>query len=253
MQIKQYNFDSDITLFNLGDVHRGSKAHDNALFTRAIEYIKTHENTYWLSTGDLLDVNLATGKFFDYDSMALNEEYYALLSQLAEIKNKGLCLVGSNHHKRFDRATGLSIDKLIARELGIDYLGAMGLVNITCGRTSYFTALHHGIGGGRRRGAKSNNAELLERCVPGADIYLEGHTHTYDTWLDEVPYIDRKRGLFSTSVARFAVTGHCMSWDSSYALEKKYEPKPAGFAMLDIKANMAGNKRNKRTKCELFY
>jgi len=252
MQIKKYNFDNSITLFNLGDIHRGNKAHDNNLFKKVVNYIKEHDNCYWLSTGDLLDVTIPSNKFFDFDGLKLESEYEYLISDLYDIRKKGLCIVGSNHHKRFERAVGMSLDKMLAKELGIDYLGHFGLINILCGKNSYVTALHHGIGRGRTRGSKSNNFERLANLAPCADLYLEGHTHTYDTWKTVNNYIDRKRNKTTKMLSTFVVTGHCLTWGDSYAAELKLEEQPKGFAMIELLGSSIGRAEDKKVKVDLF-
>jgi len=252
MKIKQYKFDNSITLFNIGDVHRGNKGHDNKLFQKVIKYIKEHDNCYWLSTGDLLDVSIPSSEFLDLDGKSLGVEYELLIDDLWEIRDKGLCIVGSNHHKRFQRATGMSLDRLIAKELNIDYLGYFGIIDIVCGRNSYITALHHGIGSGRTRGSKSNNLERLQALFPCADIYMEGHTHTYDTWKTVIHYLDRKRNNVAKMLSTFVVTGHCLIWEESYAPELKLSEHPQGFAMLELAASNVGRISNKEVKVDLF-
>jgi hypothetical protein len=253
MNIRQYKFDRDIVLFNLGDVHRGNIAHDNKLFQKVINYIYEHDNCYWFSTGDLLDVSIPTNKFFDPRGLPLDSEYKALIADLYPIKNKGLFIVGSNHHKRFERVTGMAIDTFIAKELDLDYLGFFGVVDIVCDRGSYITASHHGVGRGQTRGSKVNNLERLSKIFPSADIYVEGHTHTYDTWKDIIPYIDRKRNKVSKFVSTFAVTGHCLNWEESYAPELKLKEAPKGFLMMSLKATGAGTINTKKVDVDLFY
>jgi hypothetical protein len=58
-KIQQYRFDTTIELVNLGDLHRGSAAHNNKLLKTIIDYIFKNENCFWVSTGDCLDVACA--------------------------------------------------------------------------------------------------------------------------------------------------------------------------------------------------
>ena len=253
MRRAQHSFPGNILLFDIGDVHRGDSACNVDPFKKVVSHVQNISNAYWISTGDLMNVALKNSKSDVYNSDSLQKEYEALLSELAPISKKCLGIVKSNHHSRFDRETGMSLDKLLARELNIPFLGGLGLINITCGRTSYFLAMHHGTGGGKMRGSKTNNTEALSRIVPGADLYIEGHTHSYDSFNNLQKYIDRKRGLLSESLATFLVTGHFLNWDESYAVDKKFYPMPQGAAFAELFASNAGNNSNKKIKCDLFY
>lgn len=252
MKIPKYKFDSDIELMNLGDIHRGSKVHDTKLFQKAINYIKNHNNCFWYSTGDMLDVNIPSSKFFDTASAPLSVEQQALYYELDEIADKGLFIVGSNHHKRFERVTGLNLDEIIAKDLGIDYLGYSTVVNITCIRTSYFMVAHHGTGNGSTMGAKANRLEKFGSLYHGADIYTKGHTHTYTTFKSTMKYIDRKRNLISHIEANFVSTAHCLQWKGSYGEEKEYPETTPGFSIIRLRGSNNGNGTNKKVGIDLF-
>lgn len=253
MTIPRYTFKDSILLFNLGDAHRGDPAHDNQLFLKVVNAIRHTNNAYWISTGDLLNVALQGSKSDVYNSANLEQEFEWLIKDVSPIADRCLGMVASNHHNRFDRAVGMSLDKLIAGKLNIPFLGQLGLLNITCDKASYYVAMHHGIGSGKRRGAKTNNAQDLASIIPGADIYLEGHTHTFDHFIDESVYIDRKRGKLSHAKAWFCVTGHFLDYMTSYASSKKYRPAPKGSAFIEIFAAGAGNIWNKKVTADLYY
>ena len=113
--------------------------------------------------------------------------------------------------------------------------------------------MHHGVGGGKVRGSKTTNLQRLFNIWPGADLYMEGHTHTYDHFIDKVQYIDRKRGIVSEYQATFVTTAHFMSWRESYGEDKKFTPSQEGSAFVTLKHAGAGNFGNKRIKSDLFY
>ncbi len=171
MQIPKYNFDDHILLFNLGDIHRGDHCCNVPLLHKTIKFIQKTPSAYWVSTGDLLNVALKTSLSDSYKSDPLGKEFEALKRELTPISEKCLGLVSSNHHARFERTAGMSLDKLIADTLNIPFLGHTGIINITLGGAAYIIGMHHGLGGGRKRGAKTNNAEEFGVLFPGADIY----------------------------------------------------------------------------------
>lgn len=252
MRVRQYRFDDTIRLFNIGDIHRGDKCCDVKAFHRVVEEVRRSDDAYWVSTGDLLNVALKTSLSDCYSSLSLEDEKAELIKELSPIAHKCLGFVGSNHHRRLSNATGLNLDKVIANELKIPYLGKIGLINVTCGRASYFIAMHHGTGGGKRRGGKVNNLEDLASLIPGADVYMEGHTHAFAHFIDEHPYIDRKRNIFSSHPAHFITTGHYLKWDDSYAQDYKLRPMPIGSSIIQLFANGVGVGKNKMVKVDFF-
>lgn len=146
----------------------------------------------------------------------------------------------------------MSLDESICSHLKIPFLGKLGIMNITCGRSSYYVVLHHGTGAGKKRGSKTNNTEALSELIPAADLYLEGHTHSFDHFIDEVSYIDRKRGGLVVQQMTFCVTGHFLKWEESYAMDMKLQARPQGSAVCELFESKLGKLSNKKIKCDLF-
>lgn len=248
MQIPQYRFDNDIKLYNIGDVHRGDLNCDIPALYNIINRIAQEESSFWVSTGDLLNVATRLSKSSVYDSMPLKKELPAMVEELSPIAHKCLGIVSSNHHNRVENEIGLNLDEVISTYLGVPYLGDISVINLTCGRLSYFVAMHHGVGGGRSRGAKSAALARLSDVIPCADVYLEGHTHHYEYFPEEYPYIDRKRNIVSTVMSHFVCTGHFLKWEQSYVQKMKLRPAPIGCAMIEFAANNNGQHTNKIIK-----
>jgi hypothetical protein len=141
---------------------------------------------------------------------------------------------------RLKNLTGFDLDKRICAEMNIPYLGKLAVINLVCGSASYYVAMHHGVGFGRKRGSKANNTELLAELVPGADVYLEGHTHTQDAFINETSYIDRKRGLIKALLSHFITIGHFLEWEESYAQGYKLPRRPQGASVIRFKAAKRG-------------
>jgi hypothetical protein len=112
--------------------------------------------------------------------------------------------------------------------------------------------MHHGVGGGKKRGAKTNGLETLSEIVPGADLYLEGHTHSFDHFIDETTYIDRKRGLLTRFNSTFVTTGHFLNYEKSYAIDYKLPPRPLGAAVIELQGSKYGGHKVKKIKADLF-
>ena len=88
---------------------------------------------------------------------------------------------------------------------------------------------------------------------PGADVYLEGHPHTYDFYINKVQYVDRERNNLVEFPAYFCTTGHCLKWKDSYGEDKKYIPSVEGIAILGFKPGGTGNFARKKVTGDLFY
>jgi hypothetical protein len=246
MDIPQWVFDHDLYLFNLGDVHRGDHCCNVPLFHKVVKAIRDNDKAAWVSTGDLLNVALKTSVSDSYKSDPLGVEFKKLKAELKPIAHKCLGIVGSNHHKRFEKSVGMNLDELICESLRIPYLGISNVINITLGRASYYTAMHHGVGGGVLRGGKTTNLERLDTIYPGCDIYLEGHTHTYASFCNLIQYVDKKRDKITQYKAWYCCAAHFLDWKKSYGEEKKYRPMPPGAAFLHLKHCGAGNQKNKK-------
>lgn len=250
--IKQYKFQDDIELYNIGDVHRGDKACDVPLYYKVIEEVKRNPFARWISTGDLCNVALAGSKSGSYYSSNVGQEVEDLSKELAPIADKCLGLVSSNHHDRFDRAVGMSLDKLLASFLGVPFLGDLGRVVVTCGRTSYWVAFHHGVGGGRTTGAKANIQDRLMDLAPCFDLYCSGHTHTFMVTPSSQRYPDRKRLTHKPLDQWRVTTGHFLEYDASYAGKLMFKEMPKGSSVCHLKASGLGVQHNKRIKTWLF-
>lgn len=252
MRIKQYKFEDTINIVNLGDVHRGDKCCDVKAFKNVIKHIENNNDCYWVSTGDLLNVALKNSKSDVYSSMSLKQELNVLLEELEPIKGKCLGMVGSNHHRRVDNEIGLNLDETISALLEIPFLSDIGVVDVTVGSCSYFMVLHHGVGGGRGIGAKTNELSRLEGVISAADVYMQGHTHQFAYFPLECQYIDRKRKAVQAITSHFVTTGHYLSWDDSYAQALKLRPAPIGSAIVTLYGNPIGQHKTKRVSVDFI-
>jgi hypothetical protein len=232
--IPQHKYTHSVSVFNLGDTHRGNHCFNQSFWRKTIRHIADDPDAIWVSTGDLLEVALKSSVSSVYESQTVQWEMDAIAEELQPIKHKCLGFVASNHHNRTDKETGISLDRMVAAQVGIQFLGISGLLNITIGRCSYYLHLHHGSGGGGSEGNKVNRALKVASNCQGADVYLSGHTHTYShtPFLQRV--IDRKRGITRDILSHSVVTGHCLDWVGSYAEKAAMKPAPLGFSVVTL-------------------
>lgn len=245
MEINRFEFEKAVNIVALGDVHYGDNQADRSMFQRVVDRIGSDDDTYAIITGDLLNVGIADSVTGSYGSMTLGEELDKMCEILKPIANKVLGTVSSNHHARLERRTGMSLDKEVSERVGIKHLGHIGMFNIVVGNNCYYFAVHHGAGGGRTMGAKANEIARLQEVVPGCDIYLQGHTHTFQHYLSKSYYVNRKKSKISELDSHFVTTGHFLNYERSYAAEMKLRPSAKGSAMIrlgDQKEGCVGKK-----------
>lgn len=245
MEINRFEFNNSVNIVALGDIHYGDNQADRVMFKRVVDRIQNEENTYAIITGDLLNVGIADSVTGSYGSMTLGEELDIMCEILKPAAHKILGSVSSNHHARLERRTGMSLDKEVSERVGIKHLGHIGMFNIVVGNNCYYFAVHHGAGGGRTMGAKANELARLQEVVPGCDIYLQGHTHTFQHYLSRSYYVNRRKGKISELDSHFVTTGHFLNYESSYAAEQKLRPSAKGSAMIqlgDAKSGSVGKK-----------
>lgn len=235
MKLKTWNFDQDvISIVNLGDVHYGNPQSDRKGFQRVVDMIKDNENMYWVSTGDLLEVALIDSAGDVYNSQSLQTELDELVKILEPISHKCLGIVGSNHHDRLARKTGLNLDQLLADKLNIPYLGYFGFLRVVLNGVGFYISMHHSYGFGRTEGSKANTLAYIGNVVKGFDLYLTGHTHSFRYFLDEDYVLDRKHARVMKVLTHYVCTGHFLNYDGSYAEKRPLKPKPKCAAMVTL-------------------
>ena len=142
-----------------------------------------------------------------------------------------LCIgiLRGNHGTAWSKQEGDMI-RIMAKRWGVPYLGYCGLINYKHDEGSHKIWMHHGAGGGRKRGAKAIRLQEWSQFVE-ADLYLQGHTHTYQNFSDELI----RWG--STKTRYFAnVPGYIRSYrgHDGYVEELGLPPQPIGCLSIAL-------------------
>lgn len=249
--IPSYTFKNEVSIVNLGDIHRGNNNCDTYLLSKLIKRIKSEKNTYWVSTGDMLETAIKSSKSSCYEASTPQEELEALTEELKPIRKKCLGFVASNHQNRIQKEVGLSLDKAFAKSAEIPFLGIGATIKVTCGRLSYFINMHHGVGGGTA-GNKVNRAIMLAQNNLGCDVYLTGHTHSFSYVQDVQTLIDRKRCKLTDITTHHVSTGHYLIYKESYAEDMGLKAKPRGSAVITLGFNNTGTQANKKISVDFW-
>lgn len=184
------------TIIPIGDSHIGSAGFDEKRLRETVEIIRTHDNYYWIGMGDLIEaINLNDKRF---DPRSIDSSYNIknldnlITTQIEDCKNifrpikdKCLCMLTGNHEETIRLRYYRAVTMEICNEFKVKYMGYDGLLRIifdqskdkTIGnKTSFDFYLHHGYGGGRTPGAKTNILEKQCRMW-NVDVVVMAHLH----------------------------------------------------------------------------
>ena len=210
IKILKYDFEEDIELLVVGDVHIGDKDCDINMVKNTINYIKNNKNCYCFLNGDLLNMALKSSVSFEYETTSPHSEYTKLVELLEPIKDKILGVTLGNHDDRILKESGIDIISFMCKDLGITdvYCKYQALLLIRI-RTEKRSQTHkifitHGIGGGGRMiGSKANFLSKLTGIVGNANCYVINHTHTPLHYTDCIYYVDSKHNDLRENIRHF--------------------------------------------------
>jgi len=189
---------SFIHLIPIGDIHIGSP---NSRSTEALDLIsKAGRNARFLFLGDVIDNALRDSVSDTYKQTGSPGECFRGFLQLLNAAGDRVWgVVSGNHEDRTSRRVGIDLLEVVCNEREVPYSSGVIVIDATVGRRApsdergynYLIVAGHGNGGGSTPGGRVNAANRLANVVPGADIYLTGHTHQPATWKDAYFYADR--------------------------------------------------------------
>jgi len=219
-----------IDLIPLGDIHIGSPT---SRASEALDLIsKAGSNARFLFLGDVIDNALRDSVSDTYKQTGSPGECLRGFIQLLNAAGDRLWgVVSGNHEDRTTRRVGVDLLELICSEREIPYSSGMLVVDVSVGRRApsdergynYLIVAGHGSGGGRTPGGRVNAANRLANVVPGADIYLTGHTHQPATWKDSYFYADRHNKRIMQRDRHHLVVPAWLGYEE-YAEKRFYSP-----------------------------
>ncbi len=187
MIVKQ--FDKDITIYPISDVHLGALEHNSEEWNSFIEKIKNEPNSYLILNGDLMNnaTRSSVSNVFD-DILRPREQKQRLIEYLTPIKDKILCAVSGNHERRSgkDADNDPMYDIMCKLDLEDCYRQNTAFLKIQLGTPkeiagrqckTYTLCVTHGTGGGIYTGASVNRNERFGYTIDNLDCLIVGHTH----------------------------------------------------------------------------
>jgi len=213
-----------------GDVHYGYPTCDVKKARAMLDWALKHK-AYVLGMGDYLEAGLKDSIGDSMYRQKLNpekqmEDIIEWLRPLAE-RNLIIGLHEGNHEKRITKSTSINITKIMAKMLGVPYLGYACWSLLSVGKVRYSLYSEHGTSGSRFKHTKLKAA--IDQCAwISSDILAMGHVHSKSVELVEKHYFDAKLTQVRTKKQYVVLTGSYLQWDDSYAQEKNYPPTGLG-------------------------
>ena len=181
-----FTYDNIGQFYALGDTHIGAVNTDLKLLQKHINEIDKF-GLPWVHLGDWVDAITPKDRRYNVSERieAVLDSYVKAEEMFEPIAKQCIAILSGNHGSHWSKQEGNMI-RLIAKRWDVPYLGYCGLINYkTAENWTHKIWLHHGAGGGRKRGAKAIRLQEWSQFVD-ADLYLQGHTHTYQNFADEV-------------------------------------------------------------------
>jgi predicted phosphodiesterase len=231
-----------VNLYAIGDFHIGNIGFEEEKVKRIVEIIRKDKYAKVILMGDYGEFINPKDKRFDMDSLSpkyntIEKQYVGIRNLLTPIKNKIIGLLMGNHDYTIKSSMGMDIPRLLSNDLGVTYLGNVGIINYTVGKKPFTLLSLHGGGMATTIGGQVNKikkySENLERKP---DICLIGHYHRIDVIMD--PKLGND---FSTKLKYLAITGSFFntykSLEDNYANRQFYSPLPVGCVMFELNSN----------------
>ena len=218
----------------IGDTHVGDPGFLEKNLKEKLYSFK-YEPTIGLLTGDCLNNGIKSSVSSCYEEVIKpgddQIDYFCnIIEPYAEYFE---AVIDGNHEYRTKKDVNLSLAKVYAGRLGIPYYGVHALLKFQFGKndkgdpTNYVMYMHHGSGGGKARGGKTNKMVAQESIICRADVYVRSHSHVIDAFPTAVlDYDERSMSVFKRKMYHVS-TGHWLD-ASDYAERAEMPALPDG-------------------------
>lgn len=254
MRVINFDYNKVITksrpliVYVFSDTHIGNMGTDEKWLKKNIQMCK-NENANWLHLGDWCEAVAPRDKRFDIRTCKnpILEQYDRAIELFEPIKDKGICILTGNHDEKIAKEHGDYV-AMVSKRLNIPYMGYATFINFrfwiqkrTNPNMNYVVFAHHGYGGGRKIGSKVNNIQDLSGSFD-AELYLVGHTHTYNSHKNVIMGICWDKDNISKLQNRYKrfvicpayIDGYKEQEVSSYIEKKGYQPQAIGCVRLEF-------------------
>lgn len=222
-----------------GDVHLG---HPQCKIQKAINALNwaLENNVYVIGMGDFLESGMrdSVGDSVYRQKLNPQEQMEAMIEILIPLVKAGL-LIGiheGNHENRITKSTGIDITKIMAKILGVPYLGYACWNLLKVGKQNYSLYSNHGSSGSRFKHTKMKAVMDLVQWIK-ADIIAMGHVHSIASEPVIYQEIDLRNKTVVEQKTYVVLTGSYIGWDKSYAQMKNMPITKLGSPKAKLYAN----------------
>lgn len=229
-----YTFDSDIKIYPVADLHIGAAECNVERWEAFRKKLLAEPNSYITIGGDMMN-NATRSSVSDIfqETMRPREQKKWLSEQLADIRDKILCVTPGNHCARsgkdvddsplYDVCAKLDIEDKF-RESAAFLILRMGNKNANGLRNPTYTiCVTHSTGGGIYTGAAVNRNERFAMMIDGLDVLITAHVHKGIVTKPQKLVIDARNKRVSTREFT-AISSTAWTDYGGYALRKMLTP-----------------------------
>jgi len=237
----------------IGDVHVGHKNAELKIFKNVVDYVKSHENAFWIGMGDYADAVVPKDeKRFDFDMidkrfLTPEEQYNYIYESFKPIADKCIILLTGNHDDVLrEKYYHDWVDEL-AYKLNVPYGGINAYIRLifnydnSCRTINIY--VHHGYFTGRTKSGQINRVEDMRNIFEDAKIYAMGHVHELAFTTTQALYLNKNMKVCE-NVRYFILTGGFLRGyvenSISYIEKRMLKPTRLGSAKILIKPFQKG-------------
>jgi hypothetical protein len=227
-----------ISIVPLHDIHLGAINSNKAKFEAYVDYIVNTPDTYTIGLGDLIEnaTKCSIGMGVYESEFDIDQQVDQIADYLRPIAKAGklLGLMPGNHEYRTMKLVKLDPMYLVAKELGVPYLGWSGYFKFEVGNQVYKAFTFHGASGAGSPGGRINSIRKLRDVAHDMDMYFMGHVHSKQHDTDAVYYIDEVTNTVKSKERHYIIGGSLLSYFGSYAEMSGMAPAPQGLLRVDL-------------------
>jgi hypothetical protein len=251
-----------IKITPVGDIHYGGRDCNLKLLRACVRKIATDPLHYWIGMGDYAEWIVPTDPRFDFRDLSPEEKAEKLhgmvssherdiATELLPIKERCLGMIEGNHEHKLTKRLYVPVQANLCRAIGGESntldLGYSAIVKLRLIRKNGSSStssmckvyLHHGAGGGRKKGAKVNRVEDLASMFPYCDIYVQGHVHDRICFISSALDARDKSDTIYDRPRAFGVTGTFKETYTQggmgYGEQAQYPPTALGVITFTIR------------------
>lgn len=218
---RDYSHETRHYVYPLGDVHKGARTHDRALWREWLAYIESRENASLLGTGDFLNTAIVGSKSDIYEErMTVRQAKRELAKELRSLSGRIDALMPGNHEDRIARAIGDCPIEDVCDRLGVAYVQAAALLVYVVGDVEYEIYVRHGTGAGQSLTQLAKSGQVVR-----ADVYVTGHTHRQAVTADD--FFERHGTEVERAKRYFVSSGSFLGYET-YAAQRGFPPSRLG-------------------------